>query len=123
MLYIILTSIVFTAELIILAAILICLIKFDKKILLINNTLDAIKPKIAEIMVLTNKISNQVFELVQQKIDEIREKFETDFYREISKLMLIFLVWKINRKFVMQISKSKIFKLSRNLLKLLEIVV
>ena len=56
-------SIVFIAELIITFAIIINLVKFDKKVIEYNSFIDSLKPSIKDLMVTVRKISEQFVEL------------------------------------------------------------
>ena len=110
MVYTFLISVVFIAELIIMVAILQNLIKLDKSILDLNDTLTTTKPGIKDVSMLLRKISEQWVILSQDFVDRARENGEEILIKQISKLLMGILVLNLNFKIVKRIRKSKITK-------------
>ena len=110
MVYTILISIVFTAEIIIAIAVLQGLFKLDKKIFNLNKTLNETNPSIIDICCLTRKISEQCVELAQDYVDKIKKDSENILFRQLSKLLAWLFVINLNFKIVKKMRKSKITK-------------
>lgn len=110
MVYTFLISVVFIAELIIMVAILQNLVKLDKSILDLNDTLTTTKPGIKDVSMLLRKISEQWVILSQDFVDRARENGEEILIKQISKLLMGILVLNLNFKIVKRIRKSKITK-------------
>ena len=111
MVYTILISIVFIAELIIAITIIQNLIKFDNKILSLNTYLSEIKPSIADISNLSKKISGQMIILSQDFIDKTKENSEDILWKYLSKLLISLLIISLNFKVIKQIRKSQITRI------------
>lgn len=75
MVFYFLIGIVFIAEIIIAAAIVINLIKIDKVFYLYNQLLEEIKPEIKDILSIARKISEQVLELAPIIVEKIKSVF------------------------------------------------
>ena len=120
MLYTFLISIVFIAEVIIGLTLIIYLLKFDKAVLALNETVSEIKPGIREISVLSKNISEQLVELANRFVKRIKYEQEEMILRGLSKLLISLLVVKINIKAVNKFRKSKIAKVLGKGLSLLE---
>lgn len=112
MIFTILISIVFIAELIIAGAIIFWLKRICNIVQDLDSTLSLIKPSVKDISVLVKKISGQALEFVNNFV----EKQEEAILRNVSKALLGTLLF---RKF----KKSKVFKLVGKGLSLLEIMV
>lgn len=120
MLYTFLISIVFIAEVIIGLTLIIYLLKLDKAVLTLNETVSEIKPGIREISVLSKNISEQLIELTNRFVKRIKYEQEEMILRGLSKLLISLLVVKINIKAVNKFRKSKIAKVLSKGLSLLE---
>jgi len=110
MVYTILISIVFIAELIIAIAIIQALVKFDKKILSLDTTLTEITPGIKDVSSLIKKISEQWVILAQDFVNKAKRDSEDLLLKQFSKILVGLLVLSLNFKFVKRIRKSKITK-------------
>ena len=123
MVYTILISIVFIAEIIITITVLQNLMNLDKKILEYNELILSTKNGIKDISVLIRKISNQIKDLIKEKISEFRLAQEEALVKQISKLLLGVLVLKLNIKFINNFRKTRLSKVLAKGLSLLEIMV
>lgn len=98
MIFTILISVVFIAELIIMFTILSGLIKFNKKVNEINETIKEIKPGIGDICRLARDISGQIVELIRDFVDRVKAKQEEVILYNLAKFLLSsFLVKKLKR--------------------------
>ena len=109
MIFTFLITIVFIAEIIIAISVILNLLRLDKAVLNLSETIDVINPEVKEICTLGRKISFQLKELSQrftQKVKDEREKFLTD---KLVSVLLGALVWKMNikKKFLI---KLKVFR-------------
>ena len=123
MIFTILITIVFIAELIIGFTLLINLIKFDCRINKLNQDLLLIQPSLEEVCELVKAISFQIKEMAAEYRDEVLKRREEMSVRLISKLLAGILLWKINLKLIRKIRKSKITKTLAKGLTLLQIMV
>lgn len=123
MIFTILITIVFIAELIIGFALIMNLIKFDCRINKLNQDLLLIQPSLEEVCGLVKAISFQIKEMAAEYRDEVLKRREEMSVRLISKLLAGILLWKINLKFIRKIRKSKITKTLAKGLTLLQIMV
>ncbi len=110
MVYTILISIVFIAELIIAITIMQNLLKLDKVVLELDAKLLASKTGIRDISELARKISEQWQILAQDFVDKTKRDSEELLLRQLSKLLVGLLVLNLNFKFVNKVRKSKITK-------------
>ena len=110
MVYTILISIVFVAELIIANAIIQALVKFDKKILSLDATITEITPGIKDVSSFIKKISEQWVILAQDFVNKAKRDSEDLLLKQFSKILVGLLVLSLNFKFVKRIRKSKITK-------------
>lgn len=110
MVYTILISVVFVAELIITFAIIQNLIKLDKLILSFDETLNSTKSGLKDISVLMRKISEQWIVLATDFIENIKEGSEELFLQKFSKALVTLLVINLNFKFIKSLKKSKLTK-------------
>ena len=76
MIFTILITIVFIAELIITISVILNLLKLDKAVLELNNTIEIINPKIKEVCTLGRKISYQLKELSLRFIEKVKDERE-----------------------------------------------
>ncbi len=118
-----LTAIVFIAEIIIGFALIINLVKLDRKILALNETVIQIKPGIKDICSLIKAISFQIKELVLDYSERLIKKREDMALRITMKLLAGILLWKVNLKIIKKLRKSKAIKTIAKGLTLLQIVV
>ena len=123
MIFTILITIVFIAELIIGFTLLVNLLKIDCKINKLNQDLLLIQPSLEEICGLIKAISFQIKEMADEYRDEVLKRREEMSVRLISKLLAGILLWKINLKLIRKIRKSKITKTLAKGLTLLQIMV
>ncbi len=123
MIFTILITIVFIAELIIGFALIMNLIKFDCRINKLNQDLLLIQPSLEEVCELVKAISFQIKEMAAEYRDEVLKRREEMSVRLISKLLAGILLWKINLKLIRKIRKSKITKTLAKGLTLLQIMV
>ena len=110
MLYIFLITIAFIGELILLFTVMRGLLKFDKMILNLNETVNESKPKIKDISTLTRKISGQWVVIADDWADDINRKSEDALYNNLNKILLALLLWKLNSKRIRKFRRSKIGK-------------
>ena len=108
MIYTILISVVFVAELIIAITIIQNLIRLDKVIINLNDTFIETKGSIKDVCVLARKISEQWQILAQGFVDRTTEESEEFLYKKLSKVLVSLLVLSLNFKFVNKIRKSRI---------------
>lgn len=120
MIFIIFTTIVFIAELIIVFAILFNLIKFDAYINKTNELLVEAKPKIEEVMNLVHGISEQILELTPIWVEKFRKVRNELVRKQLESLMSSVLIWCINLKAIKYIKKSKFAKFAWKGLTLLQ---
>ena len=107
MIFKVLITIVFIAELIITFTILYFLYKFDKRILEINSTIETVKPQIRSVSELVRKISEQIYELTPVWVDEIKKTLENLLLEQAKSIMTGILFWTINIKVVKQSRNCK----------------
>ncbi len=110
MVYTILISIVFIAELIIAITIIQNLLRLDKIVIELDEKLVASKSGIKDISELARKISEQWQIIAQDFVNRTKKETEDLFLKKLSKLLIGLLVLNLNFKFVNKIRKSKITK-------------
>ena len=110
MVYTILISIVFIAEIIITISVIQCLLKFDKLILELDANIDKNKTSIKDISILLKKMSTQWIILADDFVTRTKEKTEDMLLRQLSKFLVALLVLSLNFKTIKRIRKSKITK-------------
>ncbi len=123
MIYTFLISVVFIAEIIIAITVFQVLIKFDKAVIDLNETVVLAKPGISDISELVRKISEQYKELTEQFAKKVARNSEVMILYRLIKLGIGYLLIKSNIKLVQKIRKSKITKALAKGLSLLEIMV
>ena len=107
MLYTFLITIVFIAELIITATLLISFLLLDKEIIRMDKYVTRIKPDVSDISELMHKISEQWVELSEDFVEKIRIKEEDFMSRQLIKVLVGLLLWKINSKAIKRFRSSK----------------
>lgn len=110
MVYTILISVVFIAELIIFFAIMQKLFRADKWILNINKKLIETKSGIKDISVLVRKISAQWIDLAKDFVETIKKESEDLFLQLFSKILIALLVVNLKFKFTKNLKKTKMAK-------------
>ena len=110
MVFVILISIVFIAELIIAFSIIINLVKLDKNINEATVFIDNFNPKLKEVLELMSKISAQVAELVPIWVDNLKKERDKIILNQTKSLISGILFWSINIKVINRLRKTKIIK-------------
>ena len=120
MVYTILITIVFIAELIIMITIIQNLLRLDRVLSELNNSIMTAKPTIKDICELTRKISEQCEYLAKDFVYKTKKNSEDLLLRQISKTMISLLIVSFNFKIINKLRKSKITKTLIKGLSLLE---
>ena len=123
MIFYIFISIVFLAELIIFAAIVVQLVKFDRFCLSSIKFLDEAKPKIKNIFELVHGISEQVYELVPIWIENMKSKRDRILQKQLESVLTGLLFWKINTKILKKLRKNKMVRMALKGLTLIQSVI
>lgn len=123
MVYTFLISVVFIAEIIIAVTLFQVLIKFDRAVIGLNETVVLAKPSIKDISDLVKKISEQYKEFAEQFAQKVTRNSEEIILYRLFKLTIGYFLIKSNIKLVQKIRKSKITKALAKGLSLLEIMV
>ena len=123
MIFTFLITIVFIAELIITLAVMMALLRLDKKVLEADSTLDLLKPELKEVCKLVKNISSQVRELSIRFVEKVKEHNDNLWTAQFVKLLSGILLWKLNIKFIKKFRKSKVAKTLSRGLSLLQLVV
>ena len=110
MVFVILISIVFVAELIIAFSVITNLIKFDKRIKLSAQFLEEAEPRLKELLVVVQKISAQILELIPVWLATLRQERDKIILNQAKSLISTILFWSINIKVINRIRKSKLAK-------------
>ena len=110
MIYTILISIVFIAEVIIAITIVQNLLRLDKTVLLLDDTIVATRSGIKDISILSRKISQQFVILSKDFVEKIKKDREDELMKMLSKALMSVLVLNLNFKLLKKIRKSKITK-------------
>ena len=110
MVYTILISIVFIAELVILVALITNLLKLDKLILSFDKTFTDAKLGIGDIAQLSRKISEQWVELAENWVENYKLKQEDMTLKFLNKALITLVLWKINSKAIKNFRRSKLGK-------------
>ena len=111
MVYTILISIVFIAELIITITIIQNLLRLDKAVLEFNNTITEIQPGIKDVSELARKISEQWQILAEDFVEKTKRNSEDIMLKHLSKILMSILILNLNFKIVKKIRKSKVTKM------------
>lgn len=123
MVFLIFTTVVFIAELIIAFTIIYHLIKFDKHLIEMNHFIEEAKPNIKCIVELMTKISEQVSELFTNWVEKFYETKNKILLKQLERVMTVILLWSINKKVIRKFNKSKILKAAWKGLTLLQSMV
>ncbi len=123
MVFKILIAIVFIAELIITATIIILLVKANKRINQTNIFINSAKPEIKSICELIRGLSEQIYELIPDWIEELQNHGKKILLEQAKSIMAGILFWSINIKVMKKIKQSKMYKLASKGLSLLQNVV
>lgn len=123
MIFYIFISIVFLAELIIFAAIMVQLVKFDRFCLSSIKFLDEAKPKIKNIFELVHGISEQVYELVPIWVDNMKSKRDKILQKQLESILTGVLFWGINIKIFKKLRKNKMVRVALKGLTLIQSVI
>jgi hypothetical protein len=94
MVYTILISIVFIAEIIIAITILQNLLRLDKAVIELNETVLLAQPGIKDIANLSKNISEQAVEISEQFVKKIKQEQEDAVLKQLSKLLMLYLYLK-----------------------------
>ena len=111
MVYTILISVVFVAELIIVVTIIQNLLKLDKYILNLDDSILSTRDGIKDICDLSRKISEKYVILVNDFVDRTKRNSEDILLKNLSKTILSIILLKLNFKFINRIRKSKLSKI------------
>ncbi len=111
MVYTILISIVFIAELIIAITIIQNILRLDKKIQELDEIIFASRQGINDITVLIKKISEQWVIITQNNVNKVKKNSEDAIFKHVLRLFLSILLVNLNLKFVNKIRKSKMIKI------------
>ena len=98
MVFYILTSVVFIAELVIAIALIFHLLKLSKMFNEYSSLITEINPKIREIMRLCNKISEQMLEFAPIIVNSIRDCIRNIFIEQIKNLISAFTFWAVKKE-------------------------
>jgi len=120
MVYTILISIVFIAEIIIAVTIVQNLLRLDKIVLEFDGIITGSKTSIKDVSELSRKISEQWRILAKDFVDKTKRDGEDVLLRQLSKMLLGVLLVKLNINVLNKIRKSKITKMLAKGLSLLE---
>ncbi len=123
MIFKIMTTIVFIAEIIVAYTILKKLLAFDKLVIRTNEALMGIKPEISYIGCLIKKISAQYVEFAYDFAEKIHVKSDEAIVTQLGKLVIAITLLRFNSKLIRKILISKPFKMLRKGLSLLKYVV
>ena len=123
MIFYIFISIVFLAELIIFAAIMVQLVKFDRFCLSSIKFLDEAKSKIKNIFELVHGISEQIYELVPIWLENMKSKRDRILQKQLESVLTWLLFWKINTKILKKLRKNKIVRTALKGLTLIQSVI
>ena len=110
MIFTILTTIVFISELIIANTLISKLRAFDKVLCEMNDTVAELNPKIKDVAYLIKNISAQCVEFAYDFISKLKNKRDTTISNIINKLLIMFILWKVNLKFIQRIKSSRFLK-------------
>ena len=98
MIFYVLISIVFIAEIIIALALILSLMNLDKKIKAFNDFLEDIKPSIKGLMITVRKISKQLLELSPIVVKQIKSFFTDLIMGQIKSLAGAVTFWLVKKE-------------------------
>ena len=107
MVYTILISIVFIAEIIIAVTVIQNILRLDKAVIELNKMAEEANPKFHELFCLVKKISEQSVELSKDFAIRFKEKQEAFALKNLSKLLIVILLLKINSRAINAFRKSR----------------
>lgn len=107
MVYTILISIVFIAEIIIAVTVIQNLLRLDKAVIELNETVEEANPKIRGLSCLVKKISEQAVELSKDFVIRFKEEQDDFVLRKLSKVLMAILLLKINSRAINAFRKSR----------------
>lgn len=120
MLFTILISIVFIAEVIIAVALIRAILRLDKAIYEVNDTVVLAQDGIKDISELVHKISEQMVDLANDYVNRIKRYQEEAVMKQLSKALIALVLLRANIKAVNKFRKSKLGKTLAKGLSLLE---
>ena len=120
MLFTILISIVFIAEVIIAVALIRAILRFDKAICEVNDTVVLAQGGIKDISELAHKISEQMVDLADDYVNRIKRYQEEAAMMQLSKALITLVLLRANIKTVNKFRKSRLGKTLAKGLSLLE---
>ena len=123
MLFTILISIVFVAEIIIAFTLIKSLLNLDRAICEVNETVNLAKDGIKDISELARKISEQMVDIASDYVDKIKRYQEETIMKQLSKALIALVLVKANVKAVNKFRRSRIGKTLAKGLSMLEIMV
>ena len=123
MVFVILISIVFIAELIIAFTVVSNLVKLDKRINESILFLEEAKPKLKELLEIVKKISEQLLELIPVWIENLKQQRDKIILNQTRSLISGILFWSINIKVINRLRKTKLAKVAWKGLTLLQNVI
>lgn len=123
MVFYFLILIVFIAELIVFAAIMFQLAKFNRFCIKTNEFLNEAKPKIEDIFKLAHGISDQIYELIPIWLQNIKNAGNKLIQKQVESLISGLLFWGINIKILKKLRKNKIVKVAFKGLTLIQNVI
>ena len=123
MVFVILISIVFVAELIIACTVIINLIKLDRQINEAAEFLEEANPKLRELLDIVKEISGQVLELIPIWIENLKKERDKIILSQVKSLISTIIFWSINIKVINRLRKTKLVKVAWKGLTLLQNVI
>ena len=123
MVFVILISIVFIAELIIAFTVVSNLVKLDKCINESILFLEEAKPKLKELLEIVKKISEQLLELIPVWVENLKKERDKIILEQTRSLISTILFWSINIKVINRLRKTKLAKVAWKGLTLLQNVI
>ena len=103
--------IVFISEIIITVTIFNHILKLDKKIVALNDTIIAVNPLVKEVMMLVGKISEQMVIISCDFKKNLAINLENYLLKNVSKSLNMILLFYFNKKVYKKLKKSKFSKL------------
>ena len=123
MVFVILISIVFVAELIIAGTVIINLIKLDRQINEAAEFLEEANPKLRGLLEIVKEISGQVLELIPIWIENLKKERDKIILSQVKSLISTIIFWSINIKVINRLRKAKLVKVAWKGLTLLQNVI
>ena len=111
MVYTILISVVFIAELIIAVTVIQNLLRLDKAVLNLSETVLETQSGIRDISVLARKITEQWQILATDFVEKTKRNSEDALLKHLSKILMSVLVLNLNFKIIKKIRKSKVTRM------------